>query len=314
MFRLKTRPLAPRTQREYERVLRRAFGGSSRPTSGPAGTATFSDAGPGGALVPLDAAGFSSDLASWSEAERSLLIAAIRDRFARVGDPEAADELLRQIPPPEYKVKTFKRHATVAEIDAFERATTLLPGPRGKVYRTMLTILLRLGLRSQELLGLPRARVEEALDRKTLVFVRKGGTERELPVGGVLKELKFLLTQKRALGRKAPGAGAEALRDREEWEFVFQILSPSTPETAYSMLKDSVKQVAGLAGLPVEEWSVHSLRHAFATRLHGDGADMRVIQEALGHAFITTTQRYVNVERKTLEKFMRGTAHETASG
>ena len=67
---------------------------------------------------------------------------------------------------------------------------------------------------------------------------------------------------------------------------------------------DVVSQAAKLAGLP-QRVHPHLLRHSFATHLLAHGADIRVIQELLGHASISTTQVYLAAERSRLQEIFR---------
>jgi site-specific recombinase XerC len=130
------------------------------------------------------------------------------------------------------------------------------------------------------------------LDTNILRFVRKGAKEDELPVGS----LKLYLT--RLLRTKIEVDGALG-----DWQTVGQILSLAEP---YMALYRLVKRVAREGGLNEDLWTPHQLRHAFATRMHADGASIAAIREALNHTSITTTQRYVNVELEDVAKYIRG--------
>jgi site-specific recombinase XerD len=276
----KLRPLAPRTEEQYTRVIARAFG----------------DADP----AEFEAA--PAHVTEWAESERRVLRHAIKDRLARRGlDPTRLTDTI----PAKYEVKIHKPNPTKAALLAFEAKAQRYPA---KKYRPFFAIMLRLGLRAEEVLGLERERVIAAVGDGVLVFKRKGGREVELPCKHLRDDLERLLTFKAAL----PQSITEQRRVIEtqgaapDWEYAGQVIANAQFCSQYNMLNRHVKRCAKLAGLDPKLWSPHKLRHGFATRMHEDGASMRVIQEALGHARITTTQRYVQVERGDIAKFMRG--------
>lgn len=278
---LKTRPLAPRTAMQYSRVLIRAFG---TPTPD---------------VYDIDP----STLTDWSESERRMLRYALKDRLERLGaDRDASDALIDRVP----RVYTTRRHVpkpSTRDADAFERAAAKYEKKR---FRYVFAILLRLGLRAEEFLTLSRKRVEVAVESGSLVFKRKGGREVELPAKHIRDQLVALLRIGRAMSR-SPENDAIVLANGgpPPWEFVYQLFTSGDARTAYNIINRAVKRCAQQAGLNPSHWSPHKLRHAFATRMHSDGASIRVVQEALGHANLNTTQKYVNVERGDIEKYLR---------
>lgn len=154
----------------------------------------------------------------------------------------------------------------------------------------MLALAYACGLRASEQVGLKRADVDLGL---ALVRVRgKGGKERLVPFGAVAKGY---LEQYLELLK---GAG---LSDE-----VFLFPSPRRRGKPVSrqLLWKTVKKYAALAG--VEGVKPHLFRHTFATHLIQAGADVRTVQELLGHANITTTQIYAHLDTKSLKEF-----HET---
>jgi len=279
---MKTRPLAPRTMKAYSRLLRRAYGD-----------------------VDLrEVSATPESVKSWAESERRVLRHAIRDHFARL-DLLDAGRALADTVPTVYTIRRKPKRPAKGDADVFEAKARHYPKPK---FRVLFSLLMRMGFRAEELLSLTRAQVEDAIETGTLVFVRKGGREAALPCKHVRDELKTLVTLKQALPH-----GAEAQREALEagapfdWNIVGDIIAaaPATFGTRYNLLARAVKHCAKLANLDPVLWSPHKLRHAFATRMHHDGAPIRVVQEALGHASIMTTQRYVQVERDDIEKFVR---------
>ena len=154
----------------------------------------------------------------------------------------------------------------------------------------MLALAYGCGLRASELVGLKRAEVDLGL---ALVRVRgKGGKERLVPFGAVAKG--YLEKYLRLM--KAAGLGDEV--------FLFPSSRRRGRPVSRQLLWKTVKKYAALAG--VEGVKPHLFRHTFATHLIQAGADVRTVQELLGHASITTTQIYAHLDTKTLKEF-----HET---
>jgi integrase/recombinase XerC len=158
--------------------------------------------------------------------------------------------------------------------------------------RAILEMLYASGLRVSELTGLNLADI----DRKDLMLrVRgKGNKERIVPYGGKAETaLEAYEPLRQELLRKAGGRG--------EREAIF--LNHFGTRLTQRSVARIVKKYARLANV---NWDLHphSLRHAFATHLLADGADLRAIQELQGHSSLSTTQRYTHATiRQLMEVF-----------
>jgi integrase/recombinase XerD len=138
------------------------------------------------------------------------------------------------------------------------------------------------GLRVSEALGLPKS---AARAKEPLVAIRgKGGKERLAPLSN---PSRAAITVYRALlGEVSPAMAASP--------WLFPADSASGHMTRQGFARD-LKVVASAAGLSPGRVSPHVLRHAFASHLLQNGADLRVVQDLLGHADISTTQIYTHV-------------------
>ncbi len=153
--------------------------------------------------------------------------------------------------------------------------------PLGLRDRALLEVLYSCGLRVSELVGLDWADVDAALE---LVRVRgKGGKERLVPIGR--KALTALAAYRERLADLCP----RRLRD-ENAIYLNRRGSRLTTRSVARMVEHYVL-ASGLA----TKASPHALRHSFATHLLNAGADLRAIQELLGHASLSTTQKYTHV-------------------
>ena len=148
--------------------------------------------------------------------------------------------------------------------------------------RAILELLYATGIRCAELVGLDLPEVD--LDARMVRVLGKGRKERVVPFGSQAREAVLAYLPARA--RAAPAS--EAL-------FVNRRGGRLTDRSVRSILATRVRQVA-LA----KRISPHSLRHTFATHLLGRGADLRTIQELLGHASLSTTQRYTHVDTRMI--------------
>ncbi len=138
------------------------------------------------------------------------------------------------------------------------------------------------GLRVSEALGLPKS---AARAKEPLVAIRgKGGKERLAPLSNPSRAA--IDVYRALLGEASPGLAASP--------WLFPADSASGHMTRQGFARD-LKVVASAAGLSAARVSPHVLRHAFASHLLQNGADLRVVQDLLGHADISTTQIYTHV-------------------
>ena len=162
----------------------------------------------------------------------------------------------------------------------------------------LLEVLYATGMRVSELVSLPRAVL--AGDGKVLTIKGKGGRERLVPLTGqamaaLARFLAIEATARRPVTRR-PVAGA-----RRDYLF------PSRAAEGHltrQRLGQELKALAEAAGLDPERVSPHVLRHAFASHLLDRGADLRVVQQLLGHADISTTQIYTHVLEERLKQLV----------
>ena len=154
----------------------------------------------------------------------------------------------------------------------------------------LLELLYATGLRVSELVALPAAAARR--DQRMLMVRGKGGRERMVPLNDAAKRA---MTDYLALR-------AEAKADKSKWLF------PSFGESGHLSRQHfarELKTIAGAAGLNASQVSPHVLRHAFASHLLQNGADLRVVQTLLGHADISTTQIYTHVLEERLKNLVR---------
>jgi integrase/recombinase XerD len=157
----------------------------------------------------------------------------------------------------------------------------------------LLELLYASGLRISELIALPASAARR--DDDMLIVRGKGGKERLVPLNGAAKSAM----------RDYMAALIQWSRDRasqSKWLFAsFGEDGHLTRQHAARELKD----LAVAAGLRPEQVSPHVLRHAFASHLLHNGADLRVVQTLLGHADISTTQIYAHVLDERLKSLVR---------
>jgi integrase/recombinase XerD len=166
-------------------------------------------------------------------------------------------------------------------------------GERLRAARTacLLEVLYATGLRVSELVALPRS---AARSREPLLAIRgKGGRERLVPLSEPARDA---IRTYRTLLETLPGPAASP--------WLFPAESESGHLTRQAFARD-LKGAAAFAGISSTRVSPHVLRHAFASHLLQNGADLRVVQELLGHADISTTQIYTHVLDARMKAMVR---------
>ena len=189
----------------------------------------------------------------------------------------------------------WERIPTVLSPDSVEKLLYApLPADRFYLRDGLCSTLYATGCRASEVVSLKVG--DLYLDAKFCKAFGKGSKQRIVPLGSkAVTALRTYLGE----GRPALTAAAPA-------EYVF--LSRGAKKLDREVLWMIVKKYVKRAGLP-KKTSPHTLRHSFATHLLSGGADLRAVQEMLGHASIGTTQIYTHVDRTRLKEMHRSFTH-----
>ncbi|MFL2029156.1 site-specific tyrosine recombinase XerD [Loigolactobacillus zhaoyuanensis] len=194
---------------------------------------------------------------------------------------------------PMQQVDSPKKEQHLPQVLSQAEVTRLLAAPDtttaiGIRDRAILEVLYATGLRVSELTHLKMAELHLSLG--LIQTLGKGDKERLIPIGDVAIEwIKRYLKMSRSTFLK-PGQSESIL-------FLNHYGRPFTRQGIWKNLKKMV-QTAGIN----KDITPHTLRHSFATHLLENGADLRVVQELLGHADISTTQIYTHVSQKHLRE------------
>ena len=156
----------------------------------------------------------------------------------------------------------------------------------------LLELLYATGLRVSELVALPAG---AAQTKDPFLHIRgKGGRERLVPLSGAARQA---IAAYRAFLKTAEGRASTS-----PWLFPADGASGHLTRQAFAR---DLKACAAAAGIAAARVSPHVLRHAFASHLLQNGADLRVVQELLGHADISTTQIYTHVLDERMKAMVR---------
>jgi len=284
------RALAANTLSSYRRDLRRYV-----ETLGVADLAEVNPALVAGYLAGLREG--DADHPPLSPASAARAVSAVRGlhRFA-VREGLVADDPAREIVPPT-PPRRLPKALSVPEIEAILHAAGG-DEPLALRDRALLEFLYGTGARISEAVG---AAIDDLdLDDGTVLLHGKGGKSRLVPVGGYARSAvgAYLVRARPGLARVGRGSPAVFLNAQG---------GPLSRQSAWTILR----RAAGRAGLDPARISPHTLRHSYATHLLDGGADVRVVQELLGHASVTTTQVYTLVTVDKLRE-VYATAHPRA--
>ncbi|HTC05163.1 MAG TPA: site-specific tyrosine recombinase XerD [Xanthobacteraceae bacterium] len=196
------------------------------------------------------------------------------------------------------RVRALPKTLTLSEVDRLLRVATIVdpaaPLPvrlRAARLACLVEMLYATGLRVSELVALPASAARH--DARVIVVRGKGNKERLVPLNDAAKRATAAYLA--LLAQSVPEA-------KSKWLF------PSFGESGHltrQHLARELKILAAAAGLRVSQVSPHVLRHAFASHLLHNGADLRVVQTLLGHADISTTQIYTHVLEERLKSLVR---------
>jgi integrase/recombinase XerD len=278
------------TLSSYRRDLEDAAGQLARE---PGGLAEAGSAAIRGFLDGIAARGF----AATSQARK---LSALRQFFKflyaeglRKDDPTAtldAPRKGRSLP----KILSEDHVGTLLDRAALEAADESLPdGARRAAVRlhAQIEVLYATGLRVSELVALPLSVASR--DERFFMVRGKGGKERMVPLSPKARE---------ALRAWRAARNGDPAQVDSRWLF------PADSESGYiprQVFARELKALAARAGIPAAKISPHVIRHAFASHLLQNGADLRAVQQLLGHSDISTTQIYTHVLEERLMRLVR---------
>ncbi|MET9021427.1 site-specific tyrosine recombinase XerD [Actinopolymorpha sp. NPDC004070] len=271
------RGLAANTLASYRRDLRRyaeflaARGLDRADRIGPADVSAF--------LVRLREGDADHPPLGASSAARTVVAVRGFHRFAH-REGLTGDDPAREVRPP-VPPRRLPKALPVAEVERILEASGAGDTPLALRDRALLELLYGTGARISEAVGLDVDDLD--LDAGAVLLRGKGGKERIVPVGSYAGQAVTAYQVRARPALAAGGKGTPAL-------FLNARGGRLSRQSAWTVLRHAAER----ANVPAEV-SPHTLRHSFATHLLDGGADVRVVQELLGHASVTTTQVYTLV-------------------
>ncbi len=298
------RGLSANTLAAYRRDLTRYVEHVER--AGRGAVAEVTEADVEGFLTAIRTGGDGRAALSASSAARAVVAVRGWHRFCVLEGLADADPA-RAVRPPQQPQRLPKAIST-HDVERLLDAASLGDGPVPLRDRALLELVYSTGARISEAVGLDVDDLDLTEGRAAVRLFGKGSKERVVPVGAYAVEAveAYLVRARPALA----AAGRAAARAGSSGSAVFLNTRGArlSRQSAWAVLRTAAER-AGLPG--AEHVSPHTLRHSFATHLLAGGADVRVVQELLGHASVTTTQIYTKVTPDTLRE-VYATSHPRA--
>lgn len=245
-------------------------------------------------LADLDRRGFKST----SVARR---LSALRHLFRFLVNEQVRSEDPAAILSGPRRGRSLPKVLSIGDVDRLlNRAKTLTAEGSGSARERLraarlyclLELLYATGLRVSELVTLPRSAATR--EARVIVVRGKGGKERLVPLNDASRQAMADYLAMDSAGGRSRGAS--------KWLF------PSFGESGHLTRQHfarELKELAASSGLAARQVSPHVLRHAFASHLLHNGADLRIVQTLLGHTDISTTQIYTHVVEERLKSLVR---------
>jgi len=208
----------------------------------------------------------------------------------RKDDPTSAIESPKQ-------ARTLPKTLSEGEVSTLIKSAGSTNGGDAVRLVCLLEMLYATGLRVSELVGLPLSAISD--DRQFLMVAGKGGRERMVPLSEPAQKAVAKYVEIRPQFISGEDKGAQA-------QWLFPSRTSESGHLTRQRFAQLLKDLADTAGIEASRVSPHILRHAFATHLLANGADLRSVQKMLGHADIATTQIYTHIvgdkAKKTVEE------------
>ena len=252
-----------------------------------------------------DIRGYLGDLAerAFSAASVARRLSAIRQLYRFLyAEGHRADDPAAVLEGPK-RGRALPKALTIREVDALlgaargaEREQSISQRLRAARMSCLIEVLYATGLRVSELVALPASAARR--DERMLIVRGKGNKERLVPLNDAAKRaMRDYLALREEAGARNP-----LKKGQSKW--LFPSFGESGHLTRQHFARD-LKSLAAAAGLKPRQVSPHVLRHAFASHLLQNGADLRSVQTLLGHADISTTQVYTHVLEERLKSLVR---------
>jgi len=282
------RGLSPNTLAAYRRDLRRYV--AFLVERGVRDPAAVAEGDVEAFVVAIRTGGDGGSALSASSAARSVVAVRGWHRFLALDGATSVD-VTRDVRPPA-QPKRLPKAISVDDVARIIDAAGLGDGPVPLRDRALLELVYSTGARISEAVGLDVDDLDLTPGRASVRLFGKGSKERVVPVGSFACEAVEAYVVRARPALAAGGRGTPAL-------FLNTRGARLSRQSAWAVLRTAAQR-SGIAD--ADHVSPHTLRHSFATHLLAGGADVRVVQELLGHASVTTTQLYTLVTVDSLRE------------